>query len=332
VAITSPDDFNVTTLKQTYKVGDSVVFNFSSGPDEIIFFSGETGKLYDNVNRTSGVGKPKLVFQTSMSQGALGNGDTMQLYISPATKGYDSASVLATNWVNISSRNTKWPTALNGTLVTSDSIDLSDYNLYDSINLAFRVIGKQNATTQQRKWVIQSLTLTNFLPDGTSTPLFNTFANTGWVQANIKNNPAYSTTATNYQAWNVGEAGVNAGNSKLVISSKACNSSGIPIATAYPITFDPSTAVNIADNDDWLITSPINLKYVKPDVGVTIKNIVNGAFAGLNYVYNRIPGVFAQYVYKYTTPGVYNVAFVAQNMNNNQNIQVVKRVQITVTP
>jgi hypothetical protein len=332
LSVAAPTDFNVTTVKQTYRVGDSIVFNFNTAPDEIIFYSGEAGKLYDNISRNIAAGKPKLVFQSNMTQGALGSGDTIFLYITSNLKSYDSLGVYSATWKDISSRNTKWPSALSTTFVTSDSIDLSDYNQYDSINLAFRIVGKQNATLAQRKWQIQNLTLTNFLPDGTNTPLFNTFTNTGWVQANMKNNPAPSLTATNYQAWNVGQAGINAGNSTLVIGGKACNSNGIPIATAYPITFDPSTAINIPDNDDWLITSPMNLKYFKPDVGVTVKNTVNGAFAGLNYVYYKTPGVFAQYIYKYTTPGVYNVAFVAQNFNNNNMQQVVQRLQITVTP
>ena len=50
--ITTPDNFAVTTPKQTYKVGDSVIFSFNSGPDQIIFYSGEPGKNYANKDRT----------------------------------------------------------------------------------------------------------------------------------------------------------------------------------------------------------------------------------------------------------------------------------------
>ncbi len=332
VAVNTPDDFAVTTAKQTFKVGDSVVFNFSSGPDMIVFYSGEAGKNYANKDRNLLAGTPKLVFQTNMTQGLLTNPDSMRLYVTTGIKGYDSLGVVNTNWTEITSRNTKWPTSLSSTFVTSDSIDLTDFKTADSVNFAFRATGKKYANAAQRKWQIQNLNLTNFLSDGTSSPLFNTFANTGWVQANLKNNPTYNIVSTNYQAWNVGQAGVNASNTTLVLGGKACNSNGIPIQTAYPITFDPSAVVNIDDNDDWLITGPVNLKTVKPDIGNTIKNPINTAVAGFTYYYYSISGLYASYFYKYTTPGIYNVTFVAQNVNNNNNKQVVRQLQITITP
>lgn len=318
VDIDSPDDFNVTSDKATYKAGDTASFSLSGTADMIVFFSGEAGKNYENRNRSVLAGIPKLVFQTNMTQGILPNNDSLRLYVSANLKGYDSTNVVNATWTDITSRNTKWPIALSSTFVTSDSIALTDFNTADSINIAFRATGKKYATAAQRKWQVQNLTLTNFLADGSSTALFSTFANTGWAQANIKNNPAFSLTATNYQAWNVGQAGVNASNAPLVISSKACNSNGIPIQTAYPITFDPSAVTNVDDNDDWLITSAINLKTVKPDVGVAIKK--------------PIDVTLKSYKYRFTTPGTYTLTFVAQNQRLDEKKEIVRQVQITVTP
>ncbi len=316
--IPQPDDFAVTTTKTTYKVGDTAVFSFMGKADQIVFFSGEAGKAYVNASRILEAGSPKLVFQTNMTQGVLPNNDSLRLYVSTNLKGYDSASVVNATWTDISTRNTKWPTTLSTTFVTSDSIGLSDFNSADSINIAFRATGKKYATAAQRKWQMQNLTLTNFLNDGSSTALFSTFANTSFVQANIKNNPAPILTGTNYQAWNVGQAGVNAGNGTLIISSKVCNSNGIPIQTAYPLTFDPSSASNVDDNDDWLITSAINLKSTKPDVGTIIKNALAVTLTNYNY--------------KFTKAGTYTITFVAQNNSMDVQKQVVRQVQITVTP
>lgn len=327
-----PSDFNVTTDKTTYKVGDSVVFKMSSGPDQIVFFSGENGKRYEYKDKTTEAGVPRLVFQTNMTQGLLANPDSLKLYISSNLKGYDSTSVVGATWTDITTRNTKWPVTLTTNFTISDSISLADFNNTDSVNIAFRVMNKNYATTAQRRWQVQNLTLTNFLANGTSYPLFSSFANIGWAQVSIKNSPTPNTAAFNAHTWNVGQFGVSANNSTLVIGGRACNSNGVPIATGYPLTFDPSTAVNTDENDDWIITSAINLKTIRPDVGVTIKNAVNGAFAGFSYIFNKTPGVYAQYFYRYNTPGVYNVAFVGSNINNGSTSQVIRQVQITVVP
>jgi len=328
--IDAPVGFDVITEKLTYKVGDSVLFNFSGQPDEITFYSGESGKQYGNLSRTTASGINKLVFQTSMQQGLLPGNDSLLLLISSNLKGYDSASIVNASWTDITSRNTKWPTTLATSFVTSDSIDISDFNVNDSINIAFRYLGKKNALNPQRKWQIQGFALTNNLSDGTKYQLFSApfagaanasaFQYTGWIQASLKNN-----TLPGFNAWNVGNAGSSAANS-------VNNSNGIAIKTAYPIQFDPGTTVNNDDNDDWLITTKASLKSVRPDAGVTIKNEVNAAFAGLEYVYNKIPGVYVRYLYKYTAPGVYNVTFVASNLNQNKVEKQVKTLQITITP
>ena len=90
--------------------------------------------------------------------------------------------------------------------------------------------------------------------------------------------------------------------------------------------------MNNDDNDDWLITTKTSLKSVRPDAGVTIKNEVNAAFAGLEYVYNKIPGVYVRYLYRYTAPGVYNVTFVATNLNQGKVEKQLKTIQLTITP
>ncbi|WP_207495755.1 DUF5017 domain-containing protein [Aridibaculum aurantiacum] len=319
-ALVAPDDFQVTTEKTTYKVGDSVIFNFNTGPNQITFYSGEMGKRYENRERTMMAGNPKLVFQTSMQQGLLANPDSLQLLVSTNLRGYDSANIVNATWTNITSRNTKWPTTLATTYVTSDSISLADFNDASSVHIAFRVKNNKYATSAQRKWNVQNLNLTNFLPDGTNSFLFNNFANTGWVQASLKNN-----STPGFMAWNVGEGGFSSSNNSV-------NSHGITIRSAYPITFDPGTATNVDENDDWLITSPVDLKTVRRDVGVTIKNDINGAFNGFTYVYNNEPGIYAKYLYFFRTPGVYNVTFVAGNYNNDKQHQVVKHLQLTITP
>ena len=223
--------------------------------------------------------------------------------ISTNLKGYDSISVVSANWTDITGRNSKWPTAISSTFVTSDSLDLSDFNnLSDSINIAFLAKGKKVLTGLQSKWQISNLTLNNFLPDGTITPLFSTFDNTGWSQVSMKNSTF---------AWNVGTWGISA-------KSKTTNSSGISIRTAYPIEFNPGTAVNVDDNVDWLITSAVNLKTVKPDVGITLKNAINLTMTKYSYIYKK--------------PGIYTITFIASNIKGADSRRVVKQIQIKILP
>lgn len=318
--IESPDDFGVTTSKATYKVGDTIKFNLTGHPDQVIFYSGESGMRYDNGNRTLGAGIAKLVFQTSLQKGVLTNGDSLRLLVSSNLKGYDSISIVKATWTDITSRNTKWPAAISTSFTTSDSINLTDFN-NDSINIAFRYIGKKSATVTQQKWLIQGFSLVNILPDGTKTGLFappqiaggtatSAFANTGWVEASMKNN-----TLPGFNAWNVGTANTSA-------AKAVKNANGINIVTAYPITFDPGLTTGNDDNDDWLITTKVNLKQVKPDFGVAIKNAVALTMTR----FNAIPATY------YKIPGTYTATFVALNMNITNIQKVVRTVTFTVTP
>ncbi len=331
-AVIAPDAFEVATLKQTYKKGDSVFFNFNINADKITFYSGEPGKKYENRNLNAMGGINKLVFQSSMQNGVFPNNDSLRLLISANLKSYDATGIQSASWTDITSRNTKWPTALGTAFTTSDSIDISDFNTADSVNIAFRFLGKKYPSAAQRKWQIQNLALGNRLADGTTTPYFaapvtnsavatpSVFQYTGWVQASLKNN-----TLPGFNAWNVGTAGISASNSVK-------NSNGIDIRSAYPIQFDPGATLDNDDNDDWLITNKVNLKKVRPDVGVTIKNEVNSAFAGLNYVYNKIPGIYAQYLYFFRTPGTYTITFVASNINQFEHKDVVRAIQLVILP
>lgn len=317
--IQDTENFKVNVSKLTYKVGDIVTFNFEGGDaNQIVFYSGEVGKTYNNRQRLSQAGINKLKFETSMQQGLLTDNDSLRLMISTNLAGYDSLSVVKAKWTDITARNTKWPTALNTSYTISDDIDISDFNTQDKINIAFRFLGKKKATQAQRRWQIRNLALSNLLADGTLTNLFaapftnlstptpSSFQFTGWVQVSIKNNKSIG-----INAWDVGTAGVT-------LKDSVRNSNGIAIRTAYPLQFNPGTEVNVDNNDDWLITSAVDLKTVRPDGGVSIKN--------------KISNVLTQYFYKCTTPGTYKVTFVALNEKEGVTKSVVREMQIEILP
>jgi hypothetical protein len=320
--IVSPYDFYVSAPQTNYKVGDTVRFKIDGNTaDYITFYSGEIGRRFVNASRVTQAGTNKLVFQTSMQQGVVppaASLDSLKLLISTNLAGYDSVSIANATWVDITARNTKWPTSLATTYTTSDSVDISDFNTAQRVNIAFHYIGKSTAVAQ-RKYQIQNLTLSNNLPDGTNTPLFSapflgnttisgstiapasSFAYTGWVECSFKNLA---------NAWNVGTANISG-------TTTLNNSSGIAIRTSYPITFDPGTAIGTATNDDWLITSAVDLKTIKPDAGVYIQDKLTVVpLSGYNYVFK--------------TPGTYVVTFVASNKSIAGSEQVIKQITINV--
>lgn len=318
--------FSVSIDKNTYKVGDTIKFYFEGQPDVLTFYSGEVGSDYAAKDRFTSPGISKLSFQTAMQQGPVPpalSQDAISLMISTDLAGYDAESINKATWTNITSRNTKWPTSLSTTLTSSDAIDISDFNTADKINIAFKVEGKPNASFAQRKWQVSNLTLNNTLPNGIVTPLFSTFANTGWVQASLKNDLNIGTpTTTGYNAWNVGTWNVSATNNPTIFTTvsglKAVNSNGIVMATAYPITFDPGTTINNDENEDWLITSAIDLKKTKADVGTVIKNPLIKSLRTYSYIYKK--------------PGTYTVAFDAVNTSLENSFHSVNRMTITIAP
>jgi hypothetical protein len=319
IQINTPNDFNVSSTDSVFFVGDTIKFDLTGRPDQIVFYSGETGMRYANANRSTDTsGYAKLVFQTSVQQGVLTNGDSLQLLVSSNLKGYDKTSVRNATWSDITKRNTKWPTAVNTSFTTSDSIVLTDFKKADSINIAFRYIGKKSATVQQR-WRIQGFSLVHNLPDGTKTGLFaapqnasgvatSAFAYTGWVQVSMAND-----TTTGFNVWNVG-----AFNQSSTNTAKTAN--GITITGAYPLTFDPGPALSNEPNDDWVITSKVSLKQVKPDFGASIKNAVAVSMQR----FNALPTAY------YKLPGTYTATFVAINQNIDESKQVVKQVKFRV--
>ncbi|MCF3111253.1 DUF5017 domain-containing protein [Niabella sp. CC-SYL272] len=313
-----PENFSVETADFQYKVGDTVAFNLIGNPDMIVFYSGEPGKQYENRDRVSEKGIAKMIFQLSMQQGVPlteVSPDSLQLFVSDQLDDYNAAAVQKASWTNITSRNTKWPPNLGTGFTTSDSIDLTDFNDADKVTIALRVKNNGSVNYSQRKWVMQNLTITNRLNDGTVTPVIANFNDAGWVQVSL-GNQSHPGTADNghigYNVWNVGGWNQSA-------SSAVYNDQGIQIRNAYPLTFDPGPDVNNEANDDWLISSPVDLKKVKRDAAAAvIKNIVNTPLQSYSYIYRA--------------PGTYTASFVGINAAGDQSNEAVRQVTITVVP
>lgn len=160
--------------------------------------------------------------------------------------------------------------------VPSGVIDLSSYtDAGKTFYFAFKYTGSHEGT--QKTWTIKNFQIDLLLDDGSETSVAD-IVTAGWTAVSIKNDD---------KAWSVSA-------SQLRIAG---GGGGTP------------------DNEDWLITSPLNPNKVSPDRGVAIKNITN-----------NLPG----YSYVYAAPGSYNPVFVAVNATADGEKSAVKQLNITV--
>jgi len=271
--------FDVTTAKTTYKVGDTVLFNFIGNPDLITVYQGVPGADYTNRTRTTADGTPNFNF-TSYIQNA-GEANTLRVMISTNFNGnYDAAGIAAATWTDITSSATL-STGTDNT--ASGTIDLTPYKVAGkSTYIAYKYVGYNHATLKQPTWTIRTFNVNNVLANGLVS-VVSAVAQIGWKAVDIKNPTVFwSTPAT-------GQASIN--------------------GTVLGSTAD--------DNEDWIISRPLNLSAVTPDAGLGLKN-------GSTYLPN--------YSYKYTTAGTYTATFIARNTSVDESAEVVKQIQLTIAP
>jgi hypothetical protein len=287
--------FDVTVEKQSYKVGENVVFSLAGNPDYITFFSGEPGLKYEYNNRFTSKGIPKLQFTSARANGT--QPGSLQLMVSAnfAGVGADStataANIASASWTDITSR----AVLSTGAAVASGAIDLSDFVSDKPVYIAFKYNAQSGSI--QNKWTISGLTVTNTLPDQSVYTIANltaaaitnygvaTVISPGWVGYKISNN--YN--------W--------------VISA----------GTSLVITGATTAVTATAPAEAWTFAGGVLLNKVANDIGVAIKE-TSSRLATPNYTY------------PYKAAGNYTVTFVASNSNIEGQREVVKQIQLTITP
>lgn len=160
----------------------------------------------------------------------------------------------------------------------SGVVDLSDLQTPDvPIYIAFKYAASK--ASAQPTWTIKNLAVDNKLPDGSSVSIANT-ANLTWGAINMLN-PAkvwtYSTTQLQFV----------------------------------------TSAAGIDDNEDWLISKPLQLDRVQRSFGINVKG--SPTTKQTSYIF---PG--------YTTAGTYTVTFEAINANLWDKKTTVQEFTITV--
>ncbi|MES2277195.1 MAG: DUF5017 domain-containing protein [Bacteroidota bacterium] len=167
-----------------------------------------------------------------------------------------------------------------GSAVASGTIDLSDLvsSPADSLFIAFKYTGVTGTT--QRTWTITNFTVNNILPDQTY-PISNLTSDVAyWTRVKIAAAAGWAT----------------------------------PTTTQLQVTGGAATAPN---NISWIVSKPLYLGRVAPDVAVSLLNISSANTPGYNY--------------KYASVGSYTATFVIFNNSVDEQKTVTKQFKINIT-
>jgi len=271
-------NFNVTLDKTTYAVHEPITFNFTGTADVVTFFSGDAGAEYQYKDRTTANGKPQLQFTSYLQAGTSTQTNTLSLLISKDFTGsYDIDNLQKATWTDITSR----ATLSTGTDNTpSGVIDLTDQLSPNvPVYIAFRYTAKKDAAAAQPKWTIKNIAIDNKAADSTTVSIA-TQSKLSWGSLSVLN-------SANLWSYN---------------------------STALTFT---GGAANADDNEDWVISQPIQLDRAPRDFGKSIKpsattRLVTYTFAG------------------YSQPGTYTASFEAINANKWDEKTILKQFTITV--
>jgi hypothetical protein len=274
-------EFTVSYPEKAYKAGDTVNFTLKGNAQNITFYSGDAGFNYDNISRVKADGTPLLTFSTTLINP--GEMNTLKVLASNNFNGnYTATNVQSATWTDITTRAAL---ATSTTAKASGNVDLSDFVTADNkpVYLAYQYLGYKHATLKQPRWTFTALGVNNILSDGAIMQLASA-TEMGWVAFDFKN----TTTS-----WALPLTGLNSIDGAAVAS------------------------VN-EDNDDWIVSRPLNLKKAKPDVGIVIQNLGSAKLERYSYIY--------------TKAGKYHVVFLGFNNSIDDRKEIKSEFTITVNP
>lgn len=283
-----------------FKTGSDVKFLLNDQSDIITFYSGEVGSEYRYKDRTElgGEATPSLYFKTMLQYGNKFNSLFVMLSTDFAgftsDKETDAQNISNATWINITDL-CNLPTTKNAPNNETETplIDLSDYkgkNLF----IAFRfncTNGEESTFTVSNFRIFNESEGSQFIISETGTA--------GWI--------AYDFHATGTQDPYSTNGGVTSGTitNKTWNTTKAVSEDKISVGGS-----------NTSENDDWLISSPINVSTISPDKGTGIKGFGDVRLKTYSYTYN--------------TAGVYTVTFVGFNSYMDDKKLVLKEIKIKI--
>jgi len=354
--VVAPDFFNVDVdgyvkqISDTFvvNVNENVSFNFPDGcSDEILFYSGESGKEYRFSDRALFNANDKTTFESKISTATTinsfdasvakdyslvavsGLGKATEAEFAKATKTeimkLRAGSVVATTVSDNFSINTA-STPINLTAgdinlaVVAKSADATKNLL--SVTSAGVVV--TNSEIRNYGYSKKSVTVSN-LKTLTYPQITSILSSAQWAQyAPAKTTAPGTTSETNNASgysWNTGEIGVSYAPAVTGVAALP-NKNGITLAVNYPVSvtvpLDVTKVVNPATSasEAWLISRTFNPAAVLPDAATVVKRV------------DQSSSKYYQYVYK--ERGVYKASIVGVNVGTNGTAKVVREFVILV--
>lgn len=173
--------FDVHTSSTTYKVGDTINFEFTGAPQNIVFWSGMPGSVYEYRDRLFTTGNKLLIkFNTYQQFGVRNN---LSVLVSNDFNGiYDTTNVKKATWTDITGRATL---SQGADQVQSGTLDMSEFtNGNKAVTLAFRYV--TTTIQSQNRWVVRTFNADNQDAEGNITSMA-TMSTAGWKAVDFKN-------------------------------------------------------------------------------------------------------------------------------------------------
>lgn len=280
-------NFTVSPSTTNAKVGEPVTFNITNSPEFLMFFSGEPGHEYKYKDRTKAEGTVTLSFKSAQKFGLGENAEgTLSLLVS---KDYDGSgtpeSIENATWTDLSDQ-VEIATAYDFAWTDSGVLDITSYGEdTEPVYFAFRFKSKghKGNGNRQPEWRVTDFLIELAVSDNAKSTVADLFS------------PGFST---------VDVEGVN--------DDDILGNWYLRDNEYYRFRGGPMTE----ENEDWLISYPINLTKVNPDEGMPIKSYAEKLDA---------------FTHTYSAPGTYTVTFVGNNTTIYGSEEAVKETSITVT-
>lgn len=353
LAVTDAPDFDVTTETTTYKAGQTVTFKIKDGGvNNLSFYSGQTlrdyafkdGRLLDV--KADGA---TLEFSSSVQQGVQANQLTV-LLSTDFNGDYSSlAKVKSATWTDISSRfllGTTTAFRASGVVSIADLI-VAGKPFY----ISFKYLTKPQATNGlARQWFIQSFAIksTAILENTASTAVIPLIlADQLAAGFRIIDENAASVVGPNFIPYDKAPAQASVTATRVTLFGNRYLTANLPIfdssnsiydpknpiydrlSQAYVptavrptfIPFDPASPFNDPQSEHWAVSRPFTISTVDfgPDRPIPIKGDITSSS-------------LTEYKFTYAIPGTFKAVFVASNSTVDNVKQVVKEINLTITP
>lgn len=347
-----PKDYNkIISDTIIVNINEKLTFNFTNGnTDQILFYSGESGKEYRFADRSLYKTGDAVSFESKVTVATSVNNFVSGIatdFTLKALKGLtnfsgtDIAAATKTDLLKLRSTSTSASQVIDSYVLNASSVPLDMF--VGEIGLAI-VAKSADATKNMLSITAAGVTVTNtevrnygFSKNGivvtnqktlTYPVITNVLSAGAWAYycpektippaslAEVQNAMGY--------AWNVGETGVNYAPT-VTGGAVAPNANGIVPAISYPLSVtapaDPGKIVDVNSKpyESWLLSRIFNPLTVKPDAATIIKRTDQSSL--LNY----------QYIYK--ERGVYKATFVGFNTGmKNSSMKVFEFVILVKNP